>query len=123
MRLDRRNFLKAGASALIVRAVTGCADEDSATLYHPRLLEMLGPDKVRDLGAHYRAIVPAEDSMRSLRAAISAGRSELHLPWFHKSIDDAVRDDFAAGRIVLIDGWVLSHTEARQCALFSLAFV
>jgi hypothetical protein len=38
-----------------------------------------------------------------------------------KSIDDTVHEDFAAGRTVVVDGWVLSVTEARQCALFSLA--
>jgi hypothetical protein len=32
-----------------------------------------------------------------------------------------VRDDFASGRTVVVDGWVLSAIEARQCALFSLA--
>jgi hypothetical protein len=31
-----------------------------------------------------------------------------------------IRDDFAAGRTVLVDGWVLSVTEARQAALYSL---
>ena len=34
---------------------------------------------------------------------------------------DQVRDDFANGRTVLVNGWVLAVTEARQCALFSLA--
>jgi hypothetical protein len=37
------------------------------------------------------------------------------------SIDDQIRDDFTAGRTVVVDGWVLSVTEARQAALFSLA--
>jgi hypothetical protein len=31
-----------------------------------------------------------------------------------------VARDFADGHTVLVDGWVLSVTEARQCALFSL---
>ena len=29
--------------------------------------------------------------------------------------------DFEAGRTVLVSGWVLSQTEARQCALYSLS--
>jgi hypothetical protein len=45
----------------------------------------------------------------------------LHLPWLQKSIDDTVHEDFASGRTVVVDGWVLAVTEARQCALFSLA--
>jgi hypothetical protein len=31
-----------------------------------------------------------------------------------------IQRDFAEGRTVLLDGWVLSVTEARQCALYSL---
>jgi len=31
-----------------------------------------------------------------------------------------VKEDFEAGNITLVKGWVLSVTEARQCALFSL---
>ena len=36
------------------------------------------------------------------------------------SIDDQIRDDFESGRITVVDGWLLSVTEARQAALFSL---
>jgi large subunit ribosomal protein L4 len=55
----------------------------------------------------------------ALRAALS-DTSRPKIPGFHASVDDKIRDDFAAGRTVLIDGWVLSLTEARQSALFSL---
>jgi len=34
-------------------------------------------------------------------------------------IGDQIRDDFGAGRTVVVDGWLLSVTEARQCALYS----
>src|SRR3982750_2906425 len=123
MTADRRGFLKVGASVMIATfAGSACSDQDSRALDHPQLLEMLGPDRLRGLGARYRALFPDENSARALNTAISASRSALHLPGLHKSIDNVVRDDFAAGRTVLVDGWVLSLTEARQCALFSLAF-
>ena len=32
-----------------------------------------------------------------------------------------VVDDFNAGRVTLVEGWILSLTEARQCALLTLA--
>jgi hypothetical protein len=124
MTLDRRQFVKAAASALIAGATTaGCADDnsDAQALARPELVEMLGADRVRVLGAHYRANVPSENSAVFLRAALSGAAPSRHLPWMHKSIADRVRDDFGAGRTVLVDGWVLSVTEARQCALASLA--
>jgi hypothetical protein len=35
-------------------------------------------------------------------------------------IDHKIKQDFEAGRTVVIKGWVLSQTEALQCALFHL---
>jgi hypothetical protein len=81
---------------------------------------MLGPDRVRQLGAHYRAATPQEHNADTLRAAISNGH-RLRIPSLGiGTLDDQIRDDFAAGRTVVVDGWVLSVTEARQAALFSL---
>ena len=125
MNLDRRNFLKVGVAAVAAGlASPACAREESAqsALDSPELLAMLGPDRVRRIGTDYRARVRSENSVRSLRAAISRSQeSPLHLPWMHKSVEHTVKDDFSAGRIVVVDGWVLSLTEARQCALLSLA--
>jgi hypothetical protein len=57
-----------------------------------------------------------------LGAAIARSRRRaFSLLWGSpRSIDRQVTDDFAAGRTAVVDGWVLSVTEARQCALFSL---
>jgi hypothetical protein len=35
-------------------------------------------------------------------------------------IDARVRRDFASGDVVQLQGWMLSHTEARLCALAAL---
>ena len=81
---------------------------------------MLGTERVRQLGTHYRAATPSENSAAALRAAVS-NQGQLRIPLLgRKSIEDQIREDFADGRTVLIDGWVLSVTEARQAALFSL---
>ena len=44
-----------------------------------------------------------------------AGRADLR-----QAIAHEVRDDFANGRVVSVDGWVLSATEARLCGLAAL---
>lgn len=81
---------------------------------------MLGPERVRQLGVHYRASTPSENSAGALRAALSSGHGP-RIPFVKSgSFDDQIRDDFATGRTVVVDGWVLSLTEARQAALFSL---
>lgn len=80
---------------------------------------MLGdPDRVRELGRRYRSMVPEEKSREAL---LSALREEQGLsPIGEKQLEEQIREDFAHGRVVTLDGWVLSRTEARQCALFSL---
>jgi anaerobic selenocysteine-containing dehydrogenase len=122
MALDRRRFLHLSALGIVATvADTGCAAfGDRAAADKPQLVAMLGPERVRELGAHYRASTPSENTAGALRAAISNGHSSRIPLLGSGSLDDQIRDDFAAGRTVVVDGWVLSVTEARQAALFSL---
>src|SRR5437762_2351924 len=124
MTVDRRRFLQLSALGVIASVTeSGCssaADRDTAAVDRPQLLAMLGPDRVRLLGAHYRAATPNENSADALCAAISNGH-RFRIPLLAiGTLDDQVRDDFTVGRTVLVEGWVLSVTEARQAALFSL---
>ena len=123
MTLDRRRFLQLSALSIVATvADSACASSDRADTPpdRPQLLAMLGPERVRQLGAHYRASTPNENSTETLRAALSSGH-RLRIPFIKSaSLDDRIRDDFAAGRTVVVDGWVLAVTEARQAALFSL---
>ncbi|HXR19681.1 MAG TPA: hypothetical protein VN757_07095 [Steroidobacteraceae bacterium] len=78
----------------------------------------------RRLGRLYVRQVPAEDDPRILARltvalpeaqqvdAIALDRTSLR----HR-LDARVRGDFASGTTVQLDGWVLSRTEARLCAL------
>ena len=118
MELNRRRFLQVGALGVAAAIVETCREEHYGALDQPSLVATLGADRVRELGAHYRAQTPNENSGETLRALINNTRGSKLL---RRSIDDAIHDDFAYGRTVLVDGWVLSITEARQAALFSLS--
>jgi hypothetical protein len=126
MTLDRRRFLQitaAGvAASLTATAWASDVAAEASDLDRLELLSMLGPEQVRQLGTRYRTATPNENTVGSLRAAISQRqRRALVLRWTPRgSIENQIQDDFTAGRTVLVDGWVLSATEARQCALFSL---
>jgi hypothetical protein len=37
-----------------------------------------------------------------------------------EAIDKKIHDGFVSSDIIIIDGWVITKTEARQCAIFSL---
>lgn len=90
-------------------------------LARPGLLDLLGDEAlVRRLGAHYRSAFPAEGEAKALRAAVLAGKSPgVSLP---EHLETRIRDDFRDGRTVVLEGWVLARTEARQCALCSLGY-
>jgi hypothetical protein len=121
MSIDRRRFLQLTALGIVATVGDGCAPAtDQASIDHPQLLAMLGPDRVRQLGARYRSATPSENTVDALRSAITKDRGSK-IPFLAKeSADEQIADDFANGRTVLVDGWVLSVTEARQAALFSL---
>ncbi|WP_336513820.1 hypothetical protein [Pollutibacter soli] len=38
----------------------------------------------------------------------------------HQYLDEKIKKDFSDGNTVMVQGWILSKTEARQCALFAL---
>jgi len=125
MTLDRRRFLQVAATGMVAGLATSACTrdtgEDARALGKPALLEMLGPDQTWQIGTQYRAAVPGENTAAALRDAISSSQHR-RFPWIlHKSIEEQIRDDFAAGRTVVVSGWVLSETEARQSALYSLS--
>ena len=124
MTLDRRRFLQltaAGVVASLTESACGRGNDDAtAGAAQPPLLEMLGPERAREIGAQYRAAYPKENSVAVLRDAVA--KSQHHdFPWIRrKLVDEVIRDDYEHGRIVIVQGWVLSETEARLCALYSL---
>ena len=126
MAVDRRTFLRLTTAGVMASlASSACVSDEVADpreVAQPGLLGMLGADRVRALGVRYRQMVPKENEEAVLRAAITDGRRRgLRLPWTARpSVAEQVRDDFAEGQTILVNGWVLSATEARQCALFSL---
>ena len=70
-----------------------------------------------DLGLAYRQI-SGENSPDSL-----VGLLDLEhigpLSNRQKQLEEKIGEDFKQDQIIMIDGWLLSITEARQCALFS----
>jgi hypothetical protein len=79
-------------------------------------------DAVIRIGAAYRAAYPADDDREMLRREVGdlGGLSGADLADRLATLDERVRADFAAGNVVLVDGWLLARTEARAAALVSL---
>jgi hypothetical protein len=119
MTIDRRRFLATAAvsAAVALRSMPHrlAIPRDPDALADLELVASLGPDEVLEIGRAYRAIVPAEDDRAALERALRRERRAVR-----PTNEDPVRADFAAGRVIAVRGWLLSRTEARRCALFSL---
>ncbi len=128
--MERRRFLQittVGTVALGLPAAGWWSGHPSTLhhLAHPGLLSLLDERRVREIGARYREVVPREDDLATLTSALQKddGRPvPLTTSNARRSLDRRVRDDFTRGLTIRLDGWILSLTEARQCALFSLLY-
>lgn len=88
-------------------------------LANPESLSMIWePDTIRAMGASYRVVAPEERSEAVLVNLLSAETPSN--PAVASSLERKVKDDFKQGDTVMVDGWILSRTEARQCALLSV---
>jgi hypothetical protein len=71
--------------------------------------------------------VPAEASMSALNdflfvdAAGNTFSSSIEKSSITTLLEEKIVRDFAESRTVIVDGWVLSVTEARQCAAYSIS--
>lgn len=78
---------------------------------------------LREIGMAYRLQTASEtdaDKLTSLLLADSAGNpvsSESNHSFIQNLISRKIDQDFESGNIVVVKGWILSVTEARQCAL------
>jgi hypothetical protein len=123
--MDRRQFLRLTGATAVAIGSSGCSagpEYDVRSLAQPELLATLGAGPVRAIGSRYRSVTPKERDADSLRAAILESRPMRArlLPASSPPISSVIHDDFQKGRTVVLNGWILSLTEARQCALFSL---
>lgn len=128
--MNRRQFVRQaahGVSGLATAAlVAGCAaapaPDASGQLPH-HLRGVLGDEAVRRIGHAYLAQTPRERDSSALLAALTAtARRGRWLPWSAPTPDGTlIAADFEAGDTTIVDGWMLSVREARQCALFALA--
>jgi len=80
---------------------------------------------INEIGRNYQNNFPEKNREQLIRNLMKEGNGKT----FSKNTSDSaiasflaikVKSDFETGRTVVIKGWILSETEAQQCALFSL---
>jgi len=122
--MERRNFLVSIAGVTVL-TISGAIYYSSrpikydALIVEPQLLSHIwDTDTITSIGNSYVSQTPKENSENELAKAlienISGSPEEMA-----NSLTEKVANDFENGDIVMIDGWILSRTEARQCGLLS----
>lgn len=76
------------------------------------------PESAAVLGRAYLAVNPDEASAPRLVALIAGSTDTADAT--ATSLSDRIRAEFDAGELVRLDGWIVSRTEARLCALCAL---
>ena len=128
MKMKRRHFLQTTATGSLAMGLSAFRWLAAPTptpyqyaLAHPGLLTLFDDaHQVQTLGLEYRDRFQDENDARVLQAHVS-DRIEFteDQDMLQSRIEQQVRSDFAQGQTVQLQGWILSITEARQCALYS----
>lgn len=126
---DRRLVLRLAVfGGMIAAAPAWARPADAGSTAAGRLAELLPHAAgAARLGRRYLALAPAEADRRRLLDALSKDHAGLAVA-SRTGADGEIRGvvggcrqrDFVAGNTVTIDGWILSRTEARLCALVAL---
>ena len=127
--MQRRQFLQLSAMGGTVILVTGI----SCSQRHPVAYDMLDKPEalaqicdlktLKEIGKAYQDQTASERNTEKLAALLltdSAGNTVSSVSdksVIQTLISRKINQDFETGRIVIVKGWILSVTEARQCAL------
>lgn len=122
--MKRRNFILLSSAGV---AAVGASywylnyynQEYNSSIVEPESLSYIWDrETIITMGTNYRKQFPVEDNETSLVKLLSTDTIEDSSAI--EALKKEIKNDFEKGNTVMIDGWILSVTEARQCALFSI---
>jgi len=115
-------FAAAAISFPLLHSCSPPAGEQA--LSRPVFLSRLFDEKtIKEAGKAHLKKMPAEnneDKLTQLLSGNGAIASSAGEKAIHQYLDQKIKEDFEKGDVVTVKGWILSVTEARQCALFAL---
>lgn len=120
--MERKTFLwlSVATTAALSLPTLGCNDgnKTSKALRDPEVLSKCVEEKtILQVGRTYRKLYPGEDNRTTLESLLTGNNNATNLK---QLMEDKVQEDFKNSQLVQVEGWILSVTEARQCALYSL---
>lgn len=124
-KLKRKNFILLTALGLSGIAIPAIffkikSVKKNIHLSEPNLLSrIMDGDTITRIGQIFIKQFPNENIEDELEEALSESGASNNDSLI-ETLEAQIEDDFVQANIVIIDGWILSLTEARQCALFSI---
>ena len=126
--MKRRNFIQLSAfasAAISFSSLQSCsAPAGEHTLSQPVFLSRLFDENtIKEVGKVYLEKTSAENSEDKLKQLLADNNNiadSKDEKAIHQYLDKKIQQEFEAGNTVMLKGWILAITEARQCALFSL---
>jgi hypothetical protein len=123
--MKRRKFIiLSGIGATAFTLPSACLKaripEYDPLLAEPELLSFIwDTETMIAIGNLFRELTPGERSEAELVTALLRERPDEITSALQK-INSRVQTDYEENDLVMLEGWILSRTEARQCALLSL---
>ena len=131
--MERRSFIVVSVLGFLGMGVvplirwTHRFSSKDETLAQPKILSLLCDKRtIGMLGRAYLKLKPDESCCGTLSndllgdKAIDAGVENQDMSEVGLQIEKMIKRDFETSNTVILKGWVLSITEARQCAFFSI---
>ena len=133
MNMERRSFIVVSVLGFLgmglvplIRWAHRFSGREKA-LAQPKLLSLLCDSRtIRMLGRAYLVLKPEESRCRELSNDVLGDTTnevvvqDVDLSLVESKIEKKIKLDFETSNTVILKGWVLSVTEARQCAFFSI---
>lgn len=130
--MNRRQFIQSSyffASILAFSSLTcNKANKKDELLRKPEMLsEICSEEVIREIGLQYRRqsnIGKDENVLKNRILMTLIGRkllTDFSTSDLNKMVLKKVQKDFEDGNYKIINGWIISETEAMQCALFSFS--
>lgn len=133
--MKRRSFIMAAvatATAVAIPAIYHSSRQKKSSgdpLITPDILERFcNETEINEIGLGYRSMMPTENTKTTLTEILlldangkkseSSSKSAIA-----KLLQRKIQQEYSAYKTIIVNGWVISPTEARQCALFSLTHI
>ncbi|NNE02858.1 MAG: hypothetical protein HKN52_06790 [Eudoraea sp.] len=126
--MNRRTFVFLGATGILATSIPLACSQINNVKYDPLLAEpqslsaLLDYEQITAIGNKYLEKTTGETNVRSLVKHLTDGISDSKTG-LAIALEAKIKTDFKKQNTVMVDGWVLSVTEARQCALSSLTIL